>query len=108
MKGMIFVSNLRGEVEGLLFDIPFYSSIDGEMELLDELYENYINDSDNIERIKRFIITDYLTQLDNNELAKMFINFKSRKSIEKEEMEKQEEVMQSLNIDTSDDDDMPF
>ena len=102
------MSNLRGEVEELLFGIPFYSSIDGEMELLDELYENYINDSDNIERIKRFIITDYLTQLDNNELAKMFVNFKSRKSIEKEEMKKQEEVMQSLNIDTSDDDDMPF
>lgn len=104
------MSNLRGEVEGLFFDIPFYSSIDGEIELLDELYENYINDSNNIERIKRFIITDYLTQLDNNELAKMFANFKSRKLIEKEEeRKKQEEVMQSLNIDTSDDDDdMPF
>lgn len=102
------MSNLRGEVEGLLFDIPFYSSIDGEMELLDELYENYINDSHNIERIKRFIITDYLTQLDSNELAKMFVDFKSRKTIEKEkERREQEEMLQSTK-DNYDDDDMPF
>lgn len=103
------MSNLRGEVEGLLFDIPFYSSIDGEMELLDELYENYINDSHNIERIKRFIITDYLTQLNNDELAKMFIDFKSRKTIEQEEeRRKQKEIEEAYESKIPDDDDMPF
>lgn len=101
------MSNLRGEVEGLLLDIPFYSSIDGEMELLDELYENYIDKNENIERIKKFIITDYLTQLKNDELAKMFVNFKSRKSIEKEkERMEQEEITKSLDIQI--DDDFPF
>lgn len=57
------------------------------MELMNELYENYIDKGENIERIKRFIITDYLTQLNNDELAKMFINFKSRKPWSKKKRE---------------------
>ncbi|MDM0987564.1 hypothetical protein ACV3K3_14825 [Clostridium perfringens] len=75
--------------------------------MLDELYSNYVSNPANIEKIKKFIITDYLTQLDSNELAKMFIDFKSRKTIEKEEERReQEEVLKSTKVDY--DDDMPF
>lgn len=98
-------NNFKTEI--LYVEIPFCEWIDGEFELLNELYGNYINDSNNIEKIKRFIITDYLTQLDSNELAKMFVDFKSRKTIEKEEERReQEEILKSTKVDY--DDDMPF
>lgn len=72
---------------------------------MEELYLNYISNSANIERIKKFIITDYLTQLDNRELAKMFTDFKSKKTIELEEKrKKQQEIEKSQH----DDDDFPF
>ena len=94
--------------EILHLEIPFFEWIDGDMELINELYENYIDKGENIERIKRFIITDYLTQLNNDELAKMFINFKSRKTMEQEEeRRRQKEIEESMKCDTSDDD-MPF
>ena len=96
------------KTELLYIEIPFCEWIDGEFELLDELYSNYVSNPANIEKIKKFIITDYLTQLDSNELAKMFIDFKSRKTIEKEkERREQEEMLQSTK-DNYDDDDMPF
>ncbi|HHD2824472.1 TPA: hypothetical protein ACOTHD_003069 [Clostridium perfringens] len=75
--------------------------------MLDELYENYIDIGENIERIKRFIITDYLTQLNNDELAKMFVDFKSRKTIEKEKERREQEEMLKSTKDNYDDD-MPF
>ncbi|MDM0543691.1 hypothetical protein QTG93_15100 [Clostridium perfringens] len=91
----------------MYIEIPFCEWIDGEFELLDELYSNYVSNPANIEKIKKFIITDYLTQLDSNELAKMFIDFKSRKTIEKEEERReQEEILKSTKVDY--DDDMPF
>ena len=90
--------------ETLDIEIPFYEWNDGEFELMEELYLNYISNSANIERIKKFIITDYLTQLDNRELAKMFNNFKSQKTIELEERKKQQKIEESQY----DDDDMPF
>ncbi len=95
------------KTELLYIEIPFCEWVDGEFELLDELYSNYVSNPANIEKIKKFIITDYLTQLDSNELAKMFIDFKSRKTIEKEEERReQEEVLKSTKVDY--DDDMPF
>lgn len=95
------------KTEILYVEIPFCEWIDGEFELLDELYSNYVSNPANIEKIKKFIITDYLTQLDSNELAKMFIDFKSRKTIEKEEERReQEEILKSTKVDY--DDDMPF
>lgn len=97
--------NFKTEI--LYVEIPFCEWIDGEFELLDELYSNYVSNPANIEKIKKFIITDYLTQLDSNELAKMFIDFKSRKTIEKEEERReQEEILKSTKVDY--DDDMPF
>ena len=62
------------DIEELSIEIPFYSFIDGDIELMNELLNNYINNTNNIERIKRFMITDYLTQLNNDELAKLFKN----------------------------------
>ena len=98
-------NNFKTEI--LYVEIPFCEWIDGEFELLDELYSNYVSNPANIEKIKKFIITDYLTQLDSNELAKMFIDFKSRKTIEKEEERReQEEILKSTKVDY--DDDMPF
>lgn len=95
------------KTELLYIEIPFCEWVDGEFELLDELYSNYVSNPANIEKIKKFIITDYLTQLDSNELAKMFIDFKSRKTIEKEEERReQEEILKSTKVDY--DDDMPF
>ena len=78
------------DIEELSFEIPFYSFIDGDIELMNELLNNYINNTNNIERIKRFMITDYLTQLNNDELAKLFKNFKSQKTKELEEEKKEE------------------
>ncbi|MHC9361620.1 hypothetical protein [Clostridium perfringens] len=95
------------KTELLYIEIPFCEWIDGEFELLDELYENYIDIGENIERIKRFIITDYLTQLNNDELAKMFVDFKSRKTIEKEKERREQEEMLKSTKDNYDDD-MPF
>ena len=98
-------NNFKTEI--LYVEIPFCEWIDGEFELLDELYSNYVSNPANIEKIKKFIITDYLTQLDSNELDKMFIDFKSRKTIEKEEERReQEEILKSTKVDY--DDDMPF
>ena len=98
----------RSCTKELFLIIPFYDFIDGEMELVDELYSNYIEDIANIEWIKRFIITDYLTQLDNEELAKMFTDFKSRKTIEQEEKRKRErEIEESIKHEDFDDE-MPF
>lgn len=95
------------KTELLHIEIPFCEWIDGEFELLDELYLNYISNPANIERVKKFIVTDYLTQLDSNELAKMFNDFKSKKTIEKEkERREQEEILKSTKVDY--DDDMPF
>lgn len=95
------------KTELLHIEIPFCEWIDGEFELLDELYLNYISSPANIEKIKRFIITDYLTQLDSDELAKMFLDFKSRKTLEKEkERREQEEILKSIKVNY--DDDMPF
>ena len=99
-------NNFKTEI--LHVEIPFFEWIDGDMELINELYENYIDKDENIERIKRFIITDYLTQLNNDELAKMFIDFKSRKTIEQEEeRRKQKEIEEAYESKISDDD-MPF
>lgn len=99
-------NNFKTEI--LHLEIPFFEWIDGDMELINELYENYIDKDENIERIKRFIITDYLTQLNNDELAKMFIDFKSRKTIEQEEeRRKQKEIEEAYESKISDDD-MPF
>lgn len=96
---------MRFTVETLDIEIPFCEWNDGEFELMEELYLNYISNSANIERIKKFIITDYLTQLDNRELAKMFTDFKSKKTIELEEKrKKQQEIEKSQH----DDDDFPF
>lgn len=78
------------DIEELSIEIPFYSFIDGDIELMNELLNNYINNTNNIERIKRFMITDYLTQLNNDELAKLFKNFKSQKTKELEEEKKEE------------------
>lgn len=89
--------------ETLDIEVPFYEWNEGEFELMEELYLNYISNSANIERIKKFIITDYLTQLDNRELAKMFTDFKSKKTIELEERKKQQKIEESQY-----DDDMPF
>ena len=95
------------KTETLYLEIPFHEWIDGDMELMQELYSNYIDKGKNIERIKKFIITDYLTQLDNDELAKMFINFKSKKTIEQEEkMEIQRRIDESIKSENTDD--MPF
>ena len=95
------------KTELLYIEIPFCEWIDGEFELLDELYSNYISNPANIERVKKFIITDYLTQLNSDELAKMFNDFKSRKTIEKEEERReQEKILKSTKVDY--DDDMPF
>lgn len=102
------MNNNYPKVETLYLEIPFFEHIDGDMELMNEIYENYVNKGANIERIKKFIIIDYLTQLDNDELAKMFINFKSRKTVEQEEERKrQKEIEESMKCDISDDD-MPF
>lgn len=49
-------------VETLDIEIPFCEWNDGEFELMEELYLNYISNSANIERIKKFIITDYLSE----------------------------------------------
>lgn len=99
-------NNFKTEI--LYVEIPFCEWIDGEFELLDELYLNYVSNPANIEKIKKYIITDYLTQLDSSELAKMFVDFKSRKTIEKEkERREQEEMLQSTK-DNYYDDDMPF
>lgn len=78
------------DIEELSIEVPFYSFIDGDIELMNELLNNYINNTNNIERIKRFMITDYLTQLNNDELAKLFKNFKSQKTKELEEEKKEE------------------
>ena len=78
------------DIEELSIEIPFYSFIDGDIELMNELLNNYINNTNNIERIKRFMITHYLTQLNNDELAKLFKNFKSQKTKELEEEKKEE------------------
>lgn len=78
------------DIEELSIEIPFYSFIDGDIELMNELLNNYINNTNNIERIKRFMITDYLTQLNNDELANLFKNFKSQKTKELEEEKKEE------------------
>ena len=94
-------------METLYVEIPFCEWIEGDMELMNELYENYINKGENIERIKKFIITDYLTQLENDELAKMFINFKSKKTIEQEEKREMERRIEE-SIKSEDTDDMPF
>lgn len=102
------MKNNYPKVETLYLEIPFFEYVDGDLELMNELYENYINQGENIERIKKFIITDYLTQLNNDELAKMFINFKSRKTVEQEEeRRRQKEIEESMKCDISDDD-MPF
>ena len=98
-------NNFKTEI--LHLEIPFFEWIDGDMELMNELYENYIDIGENIERIKRFIITDYLTQLNNDELAKMFVDFKSRKTIEKEKERREQEEMLKSTKDNYDDD-MPF
>lgn len=95
------------KTEILHLEIPFFEWIDGDMELMNELYENYIDKGENIERIKRFIITDYLTQLNNDELAKMFIDFKSRKSIEQEEERKRQKEIEE-SVESGIPDDMPF
>lgn len=92
------------DIEKLNIEIPFYSFIDGDMELMNELLNNYIANSNNIERIKRFMITDYLTQLDNDELAKLFKNFKSQKTKELEEKKKEE----NNKIYNGNNDDFPF
>ena len=86
--------------ETLDIEVPFYEWNEGEFELMEELYLNYISNSANIERIKKFIITDYLTQLDNRELAKMFTDFKSKKTIELEERKKQQKIEESQYDDT--------
>ncbi|MDK0690193.1 hypothetical protein P5F11_15045 [Clostridium perfringens] len=100
--------NNQLKTEILYVEIPFFEWVDGDFELMDEIYNNYLSSSNNIERIKKFIVTDYLTQLDNDELSKMFSNFKSKKLIEKEEeIKRQEEIMQSLETDLEDSD-MPF
>ncbi|MGU8356320.1 hypothetical protein ACV3NG_14930, partial [Clostridium perfringens] len=95
-------NNFKTEI--LHLEIPFFEWIDGDMELMNELYENYIDKGENIERIKRFIITDYLTQLNNDELAKMFINFKSRKTMEQEEeRRRQKEIEEAYESKIPDD-----
>ncbi|MDK0817903.1 hypothetical protein P5E59_14820 [Clostridium perfringens] len=96
------------KTELLYIEIPFCEWIDGEFELLDELYLNYVSNPANIEKIKRFIITDYLTQLDSNELAKMFIDFKSRKTIEQEEERRKQKEIEEAYESKIPDDDMPF
>lgn len=98
-------NNFKTEI--LHLEIPFCEWIYGEFELFDELYLNYISNPANIERVKKFIITDYLTQLDSDELAKMFLDFKSRKTLEKEkERREQEEILKSIKVNY--DNDMPF
>ncbi|MDZ5019665.1 hypothetical protein [Clostridium perfringens] len=98
-------NNFKTEI--LHLEIPFFEWVDGDFEVMEELYQNYISEPNSIERIKRFIIMDYLTQLENDDLAKMFTNFKSKKLIEKEEERKrQEELLESTKVDY--DDDMPF
>lgn len=99
-------NNFKTEI--LHLEIPFFEWIDGDMELMNELYENYIDKDENIERIKRFIITDYLTQLNNDELAKMFINFKSRKTMEQEEERRRQKEIEEAYESKIPDDDMPF
>lgn len=95
------------KTETLYLEIPFHEWIDGDMVLMQELYSNYIGKGKNIERIKKFIITDYLTQLDNDELAKMFINFKSKKTIEQEEKREIERKIEE-SVKSENPDDMPF
>lgn len=94
--------------ETLWLEIPFVEWNDGEFELVDELYNNYLSNPGNIERVKRFIITDYLTQLDNEELAKMFANFKSKKTIELEEQRKRTLEEENIIDEVNSIDDMPF
>ena len=99
-------NNFKTEI--LHLEIPFFEWIDGDMELINELYENYIDKDENIERIKRFIITDDLTQLNKDELAKMFIDFKSRKTIEQEEERRTQKEIEEAYESKISDDDMPF
>lgn len=72
------------KVEELHLDIPFYEWIDGELELAEEIYNNYLSNASNIEKIKKFIILDYLTSLENDDFAKLCKNFKSKKTIDDE------------------------
>lgn len=90
--------------ETMYIDITFFEWIPGDFELMEELDNNYLSDVHNLDRIKKFIIIDYLTQLNNDELSKMFVNFKSRKTIELEERKKQQEIEESQYYD----DDFPF
>lgn len=90
------------KIKTLPIDIPFYEHIDGDFELMEELFANYLSRSGNIEKIKKFMIMDYLTSLDSSELSKMFSNFKTRKLAEKEAIIRRERV------DYSEDDDLPF
>lgn len=90
------------KIKTLPIDIPFYECIDGDFELMEELFANYLSRSGNIEKIKKFMIIDYLTNIENNELSKMFSNFKTRKLAEKEA------ILRRERVDYSEADDLPF
>jgi len=86
------------EVKTLFIDVPFYEHIEGDFDIMNELFSNYLSRTGNIEKIKKFMIMDYLTSLDDDEFSKMFSNFKTNKLNEKEETTKGEELNCSNDV----------
>lgn len=92
-------NNLKTEV--LYLEIPFHEWIDADLELMNALFDNYINIPQNIEKIKKFMINDYLESLSEDEFVKAFTSskYKENVNIKKEE----QNTTSSLE-----NDDMPF
>lgn len=93
-------------VEEMHVTIPFYNWVDGDLEIMNEMHEEGYPNANALERIKRFMILDFLTNNHNyndEEFQRILKNYKKEKR--KEEDKNLENTESDSNIN---DDDFPF
>ena len=94
--------NKKTSVEEMCLTIPFYDWSDGGIEILKEMYEEKYPNANALERIKRFMILDFLTNHMNysdDKFQKILRNYRKEEN----------EILESTKSNSSaDDDDFPF